>query len=101
MGVEQLADALQPQFYLTTGSYFEEKVEPSRALEIYQALVDRHPTDASAPRALVRQARILQKLGEPLLAEEKLRCASAHAACPPALREMVERMLALGKSGTN
>jgi len=99
--IHRLGHALSPAFYLVTGGYFEEKVELAAALDVYQALIDRRPADPSVPRALIRQARVLDKLGDPSRVREKLHAARAHAACSAAEREAIGRRLAQAPTVTN
>jgi membrane associated rhomboid family serine protease len=92
--VDRAAAGLPPRFYLAAGSHLEKTVQNHLALRQYQELVDRHPDDPAAFRALFRRGEILRRAGELRDAEAAFTRARAHPACTGALADAVERALA-------
>jgi predicted negative regulator of RcsB-dependent stress response len=76
------------------GAGLLERHDVDGALGMYGELIDNHPADGAAQRALMRQGDLFRRQGDAASARRAYERARAHPACTPAAREAIERSLA-------
>jgi membrane associated rhomboid family serine protease len=84
---------LSARFLLRAGEFMARRGDARQALELYDRVIEGFPDDPSVLRALVQSADLAARAGDRVRARKLLEQATAHRACGPEWRPVIEQKL--------
>lgn len=90
---QRVGAALPVRFHLGAAGAMERAGRTDLALDLYDRLLELHPADPAALRALFRRGEICRRIGDRAAARQAFLKAREHPACDDAMRWAIDRAL--------